>query len=54
MDIEEYNNTLSPENNHRVFVDKETHQIPIALILKSDCHYYFQATVCKYYLVPLY
>ena len=53
MDIEEYDPNLNPELEHRVFVDKETHRTPMALILKSDCHYYFQATVRKCYPIPL-
>ena len=51
MDIVEYDNNLDPEHEHRVFVDKKTRSIPTALILKSDCHYYFQATVRKCYPV---
>ena len=51
MDVLEYDDNLDPEHNHRVFVDKKTHSIPMALILKSDCHYYFEATVRKCYSV---
>ena len=54
MDIEEYDLNLNVEHDHRVFVDRETLRTPMALILKSDCHYYFQATVRKCYPIPVF